>query len=145
MPVGGCLGLIGVHAGWTYAGHSLGGAVAALSTLRLLRQLPSGHQPRVKCICFGSPAVGNAALAQLVARSGWEMLFHSVVLPGDLEPYGCSFGRICEATARTAQSSHTTLMVSRCTGRLTRLPSQLHSQNAMFGWHGCPSFTQNAG
>ena len=72
------------------AGHSLGGAVAALSTLRLLRQLPSQPVPRIKCICFGSPAVGNAALAQMVANSGWEPLFHSVVLPGMSSPAtGC--------------------------------------------------------
>ncbi|KAK9796242.1 hypothetical protein WJX73_000286 [Symbiochloris irregularis] len=67
-------------------GHSLGGAVAALSTVRLLRQLPQGHTPKVKCICFGTPAVGNAALAQLVSKSGWESLFHCVALPGDIIP-----------------------------------------------------------
>lgn len=64
------------------AGHSLGGAVAVLCTLRLLRQLPSGCIPPVRCVCFGSPAVGNAALARLVTDSGWEALFHSVALPG---------------------------------------------------------------
>eukprot|EP00884_Botryococcus_braunii_P022747 jgi/Botrbrau1/9156/Bobra.160_3s0028.1 len=66
-------------------GHSLGGAVAELCMLRLLRKLPAeevagGH---AECFCFGTPALGNAALAALVRRSGWDRFFYSMTLPED--------------------------------------------------------------
>ena len=47
-------------------GHSLGGAVAKLTALRLLREVPEWPVPSLKCICFATPAVGNASLASLV-------------------------------------------------------------------------------
>lgn len=66
------------------AGHSLGGAVAKLCTLRLLRRLPpaAAAAGRVRCCTFGAPALGNAALAALVAARRWDRLFYSLTLPG---------------------------------------------------------------
>lgn len=67
--------------GFSAAGHSLGGAVALLCTLRLLQGLSSSTRS-VQCICFGTPAVGNAALAAVVAEYGWESHILNFVLPG---------------------------------------------------------------
>ena len=68
------------------AGHSLGGAVAKLCALRLLRRLPpaAAAAGRVRCCAFGAPALGNAALAALVAAQRWDRLFYSLTLPGAL-------------------------------------------------------------
>ena len=65
------------------AGHSLGGAVALLCTLRLLQGL-SGSPPSLHCICFGTPAIGNAALAALVSEFGWESHILNFILPGKI-------------------------------------------------------------
>ena len=66
------------------AGHSLGGAVAKLCTLRLLHQLASREaaQGHVKCVAFAAPALGNAALAMLVLQQGWSYAFYNLTLPG---------------------------------------------------------------
>jgi pimeloyl-ACP methyl ester carboxylesterase len=64
-------------------GHSLGGAVAKLCTLRLLREQPEWPPPRVRCITFATPAVGNSALAELVEAAGWATFFKTYVLPED--------------------------------------------------------------
>jgi len=36
----------------------------------------------VRCVAFGAPALGNAALARLVAARGWDRHFYSLTLPG---------------------------------------------------------------
>lgn len=59
-----------------------GGAVAKLSALRLLRDLPEWPAPRIKCMCFATPAIGNAALADLVKNAGWGGHFKTYFLPG---------------------------------------------------------------
>ena len=58
--------------------------MAKLSTLRLLRELPEWPAPRVKCMCFATPAVGNAALADLVKNAGWAGAFKTFFLPGNI-------------------------------------------------------------
>ncbi len=61
----------------------MGGAVALLCTLRLLRALQESHvRPLLHCICYGTPAIGNATLASHVDRAGWSTHFTSFVLPG---------------------------------------------------------------
>ncbi|MCI05559.1 hypothetical protein A2U01_0026612, partial [Trifolium medium] len=51
-------------------GHSLGGAVAALATLAILRVIAASSSSKengnvsVKCITFSQPPVGNAALKE---------------------------------------------------------------------------------
>uniref|UniRef100_A0A0E0NEY4 Fungal lipase-type domain-containing protein n=1 Tax=Oryza rufipogon TaxID=4529 RepID=A0A0E0NEY4_ORYRU len=73
-------------------GHSLGGAVAALATLAILRVLASSSPSKepdrlqVKCITFSQPPVGNAALRDYVHRRGWQDYFKSYCIPEDLVP-----------------------------------------------------------
>eukprot|EP00798_Chlamydomonas_sp_ICE-L_P000105 gene105-5516_t len=64
-------------------GHSLGGAVAKLCALQLLRELPQWSAPRLSCVCFATPAVGNSALANHVVSAGWAPYFKTFVLPED--------------------------------------------------------------
>lgn len=63
-------------------GHSLGGAVAMLCTIRLLQHLPRSQQDNVKCIGFATPPVGNGALAELVRQAGWDRCIQNIMLPG---------------------------------------------------------------
>ncbi|KAF7825870.1 lipase class 3 family protein [Senna tora] len=73
-------------------GHSLGGAVAALATLAILRVIaatsPSKENEKIsiKCITFSQPPVGNAALKDYVNRKGWQHYFKSYCIPEDLVP-----------------------------------------------------------
>ncbi|MBA0560463.1 hypothetical protein Golob_017358, partial [Gossypium lobatum] len=73
-------------------GHSLGGAVAALATLAILRVIAVSSSSKesegvqVKCITFSQPAVGNAALRDYVNRKGWQHYFKSYCIPEDLVP-----------------------------------------------------------
>ncbi|XP_062174428.1 uncharacterized protein LOC133879728 isoform X2 [Alnus glutinosa] len=73
-------------------GHSLGGAVAALATLAILRVIAASssskesEQVLVKCITFSQPPVGNAALRNYVNRKGWQHYFKSYCIPEDLVP-----------------------------------------------------------
>jgi len=68
-------------------GHSLGGAVAKLCTLRLLRQLPEGSpSPPITCITFACTAVGNKGLATMVDARGWGPHFRNYLLPEDVVP-----------------------------------------------------------
>ncbi|KAF9606066.1 hypothetical protein IFM89_023089 [Coptis chinensis] len=73
-------------------GHSLGGAVAALATLAILRVIASSSSPKegksvqVRCITFSQPPVGNAALKDYVHRKGWRHYFKTYCIPEDLVP-----------------------------------------------------------
>ncbi|KAG8642010.1 uncharacterized protein LOC110627971 isoform X2 [Manihot esculenta] len=73
-------------------GHSLGGAVAALATLAILRviaassSLKEDAKIQVKCITFSQPPVGNAALRDYVHEKGWQHYFKSYCIPEDLVP-----------------------------------------------------------
>ena len=64
------------------AGHSLGGAIAQLCALDLLHSLPEKEAAEVACVSFAAPAIGNAALAHLVERRGWQAQFSNYLLPG---------------------------------------------------------------
>ncbi len=66
----------------TPTGHSLGGAVAMLCTIRLLQHLPESQQDNVKCIGFATPPIGNGALAALVKQAGWDRCLQNIMLPG---------------------------------------------------------------
>ncbi|KAL4192790.1 hypothetical protein AMTRI_Chr06g173710 [Amborella trichopoda] len=73
-------------------GHSLGGAVAVLSTLAILRVVASpssvkeNERVQVKCITFSQPPVGNAALRDYVQKKGWQHYFKTYCIPEDLVP-----------------------------------------------------------
>ncbi|XP_010241772.1 PREDICTED: uncharacterized protein LOC104586294 isoform X2 [Nelumbo nucifera] len=73
-------------------GHSLGGAVAALATLAILRVIAASspskenEKVQVKCITFSQPPVGNAALRDYVHRKGWQHYFKTYCIPEDLVP-----------------------------------------------------------
>lgn len=72
-------------------GHSLGGAVAALATLAILRVIASSsskdqEEVQIKCITFSQPPVGNAALRDYVHHKGWQQYFKSYCIPEDLIP-----------------------------------------------------------
>jgi hypothetical protein len=73
-------------------GHSLGGAVAVLATIAILRASAAssvsrpGNRVRVKCITFSQPPVGNAALRDYVHRKGWQQHFQTYCIPEDIIP-----------------------------------------------------------
>ncbi|CAK9140878.1 unnamed protein product [Ilex paraguariensis] len=73
-------------------GHSLGGAVAVLATLAILRVLAAASSSKeydkvqVKCVTFSQPPVGNAALRDYVNRKGWHHYFKTYCIPEDLVP-----------------------------------------------------------
>nr|XP_009593452.2 uncharacterized protein LOC104090107 [Nicotiana tomentosiformis] len=71
-------------------GHSLGGAVAVLATLAILRVFAASSKEnekiQVKCITFSQPPVGNAALREYVNGKGWQHFFKTYCIPEDLVP-----------------------------------------------------------
>ncbi|CAM6107339.1 unnamed protein product [Calypogeia fissa] len=73
-------------------GHSLGGAVAVLATLAILRVFAtpsvakSGGRLQIKCITFSQPPVGNAALRDYVHQKGWQHHFRTYCIPEDVIP-----------------------------------------------------------
>lgn len=70
------------QAGTCSAGHSLGGAVAALCALRLLHSGTGHDLPAVSCIGFGTPPLGNRALAGLIKRRTWDKHIRHIRLAG---------------------------------------------------------------
>ncbi|KPI87201.1 putative class 3 lipase [Leptomonas seymouri] len=113
------------HGGYTLVlcGHSLGGAVAQYLSLQLLQQepallAPTGplKEPKLMCVTFGSPMLGNHALATHVHSCGWSHLFHNFVYRSDLVPrLSCADELLWDAGSR-----------------LTRLLASLFS--AAHGW-----------
>lgn len=71
-------------------GHSLGGAVAVLATLAILRMIAVSSKEtervQVKCITFSQPPVGNASLRDYVNGKGWQHFFKTYCIPEDLVP-----------------------------------------------------------
>ena len=65
-----------------HTGHSLGGAVAMLCTLRLLEMLPVRQRNKIGCYSFASPAIGNASLLKLSENYGWAQHITNFLLPG---------------------------------------------------------------
>ncbi|CCD12505.1 unnamed protein product [Trypanosoma congolense IL3000] len=68
------------------SGHSLGGAVAALVTLRLLHTNPDLPEHKLKCFTFGAPLVGDDQLTKLVKEFGLSTRFQHVVHLCDIIP-----------------------------------------------------------
>ncbi|XP_062223308.1 uncharacterized protein LOC133922131 [Phragmites australis] len=91
-------------------GHSLGGAVAALAALAILRVLASSpskehNRLQVKCITFSQPPVGNAALRDYVHKRGWQDYFKSYCIPEDLVPRLLSPAYFHHYNAQTPEES----------------------------------------
>ncbi|EYU35706.1 hypothetical protein MIMGU_mgv1a025140mg, partial [Erythranthe guttata] len=59
-----------------FTGHSLGGAVASLSTLWLLSH---NIQTPVLCITYGSPLLGNEPFSQAILQQRWSGNFCHIV------------------------------------------------------------------
>jgi hypothetical protein len=77
---------IGLGFNIVVCGHSLGGALAVLTTLRLLSDDLAAFQGRLSCVTIGAPWVGNSALTRKVQRCGWEKYFHHLVYRADIVP-----------------------------------------------------------
>lgn len=93
-------------------GHSLGGAVAALATLAILRVIATtsseeDNRLHVKCITFSQPPVGNAALRDYVHKRGWQDYFKSYCIPEDLVPRILSPAYFHHYNAQTPEASFT--------------------------------------
>ena len=73
-----------------FTGHSLGGAVAALATIRLLRWLDlhgkKWDASNVSCISFAAPAMGNLALQKYATSQHWDDLIYNYTLQEDFVP-----------------------------------------------------------
>lgn len=72
-----------------FCGHSVGGAVASLSSLWLLsyiRRAPPPHPISVFCITYGSPLLGNQAFSHAILQERWAANFCHVVAPHDVVP-----------------------------------------------------------
>lgn len=70
-----------------FTGHSIGGAIAALSSLWLLSYLQSiSSPPSVICFTFGSPLIGNEPLSRAIHRQRWGGNFCHLVSKFDIMP-----------------------------------------------------------
>eukprot|EP00808_Paulinella_micropora_P014961 g25664.t1 len=67
-------------------GHSLGGSLATIYTLRLFEHLGENAKRKVKCITFGHALVGNEQLVNYVKQHNYTDCFHHVVHPRDPTP-----------------------------------------------------------
>jgi hypothetical protein len=67
-------------------GHSLGGAVAMISTTSLLAKLPRERHADVSCFAFAAPAVGNVALTAAAEEAGWAARVTNFLVPEDPVP-----------------------------------------------------------
>ncbi|KAK9735536.1 hypothetical protein RND81_04G211200 [Saponaria officinalis] len=70
-------------------GHSIGGALASLTALWLLSYHQSNatpSPPRILCITFGSPLLGNKPLSKSLLRHRWAGNFCHVVYKHDIVP-----------------------------------------------------------
>ncbi|CAL9100147.1 unnamed protein product [Musa textilis] len=100
-------------------GHSLGGAVAVLSTLAILRVLASSSLAKehesvpVKCITFSQPPVGNAALKDYVHQKGWQHYFKTYCIPEDLVPRILSPAYFHHYNAQVQQPSSDNVLVKQ--------------------------------
>ncbi|KAJ0926982.1 putative fungal lipase-like domain, alpha/Beta hydrolase [Helianthus annuus] len=100
-------------------GHSLGGAVAVLSTLAILRVIASASSSKeqeripVKCITFSQPPVGNAALRDYVNEKGWQQYFKTYCIPEDLVPRILSPAYFHHYNAHQVDSKKSTLSMSK--------------------------------
>ncbi|CAM6104718.1 unnamed protein product [Calypogeia fissa] len=68
-----------------FAGHSLGGAVASLLSLRVLESSKGAYDDQVHCITFGCPLFASCRLADLI-NSKYKEVFTHIVSSRDVVP-----------------------------------------------------------
>lgn len=96
LPIEVFLNLLRAGEKLVFTGHSLGGAVTSLVTIRVLEALAAvpGHQKlvsdRVKCITFGTAPFANLELADYV-NSRYRQYFHNLVSKHDVVPRAHNF------------------------------------------------------
>lgn len=62
-----------------FTGHSLGGAVASLLSLRVLKLMKGNHhQHQVRCITFGAPLFASRSLAEMINAEYKDVFTHVV-------------------------------------------------------------------
>jgi hypothetical protein len=109
-------------------GHSLGGAVAVLTTVRLLRALTTAQlgssssssglhsllnaaaEPLIRCISFATPAVANTDLLQEVMAAGWDQFITNIVMPGGLVCWQKTCVCVCVPTASESATEGAVLL-----------------------------------
>ncbi|KAL8189478.1 hypothetical protein R6Q57_029044 [Mikania cordata] len=70
-----------------FTGHSIGGAIASLSSIWLLSYYQSvSSPPSVICFTFGSPLIGNEPLSRAIHRQRWGGNFCNLVSKFDIMP-----------------------------------------------------------
>lgn len=71
-----------------FTGHSLGGAIASVLTLRVLHEMSLGKEfhDRLLCITFGAPFIGNAALAKWATQNEYAQRMMMFVYRYDIVP-----------------------------------------------------------
>jgi pimeloyl-ACP methyl ester carboxylesterase len=93
-------------------GHSLGGAIAQYLSLELLHKAPAllvpsdpQAEPKLTCVTFGAPLLGNYELADHVYNCGWSRLFHNFVYRSDVVPrLSCTDELAWDAQSRLTHS-----------------------------------------
>lgn len=120
-------------------GHSLGGSIAAVLTLRLLEAYANTFgmhgQPPIYCFTFGSPLVGSESLQECVEACGWTSQFHHIILDGDWVPPFYRSSAVLPVTQKLVGA-----VVSKfpMVGSLLQLP-KLFSQRNSNDWSARPS------
>lgn len=64
-------------------GHSLGGALAVLCTMRMLQILDHNSRDLIRCFTFGSPGVGDEGVKRYVQGRGWGREIINIVVDDD--------------------------------------------------------------
>eukprot|EP00759_Apiculatamorpha_spiralis_P001494 PhF_6_TR1054/c0_g1_i5/m.2194 len=95
-----------------YCGHSLGGAIATLATVRMLNDHVDLIRGRFCCVTAGAPMVGCHNLRDLVTSYHWSDVMHHFVYRGDVVPR-LLMGR--EAPTKVIKAAHTTLTATKDT------------------------------
>ncbi|KAL7131947.1 hypothetical protein ABFS83_12G039100 [Erythranthe nasuta] len=90
-----------------FTGHSLGGAVASLSTLWLLSH---NIQTPVLCITYGSPLLGNEPFSQAILQQRWSGNFCHIVLIPKIPPSLSLFDKVSDIVMNDQETKNTCMV-----------------------------------
>ncbi|BDA47931.1 hypothetical protein COCOBI_11-1880 [Coccomyxa sp. Obi] len=116
-------------------GHSLGGAVAQICTLDLLKSLEDSSEAgrvQISCIGYATPAIGNASLASLVREKGWLSFFINYLLPEDV--LGSFFGRHTQPSSADTPAALAGTQIPAGYSALARVAAQKRSSAQQQIW-----------